>query len=326
MAINFMTKKIILTCDTESLVLPQGVDAARANIFGVHYNNNRRSGIELIMDIADQVGAKVIFFYDVFTEYSVPGLNDEVVEYILRRNHLVELHVHIEHLSESWWAERGYHKPTWATNYYDKKTVDLVYSDALRLFKKSVGSMPNSFRAGSWRCCANILEYLKTQGVEHSFNYYPQTTIRDSFPHGMDAGPLEVFKWSNGMYEIPTTVITVPNLISNKRKYMGFENHVLNSDSLYCNYFDSYLAQSGSSGFMVLVMHSWSLSFRINGVVSSGSLDHVNSFRNFLRNSNNNDYIFSTFDIYSDIRNAEINMTVPLEFAGFSNSPLVKKE
>jgi hypothetical protein len=318
-------KKIIITCDTESLVFPQGVEEARANIFGVQYANNRRTGIELIMDIADQIGAKVIFFYDVFTEYSIPGINGEVIDYVLSRNHLIELHAHIEHLPESWWNERGYHVPTWATNYYDKKTVELVYSDALRLFKKSVGSMPTSFRAGSWRFCTNILEYLRAQGVKYSFNYYPQTTIRDSFPHGIDAGPLELFRWSNGLYEIPTTVITVPNLISNRRKYIGFENHILNSDLLYQNYMKSYLSQSDNLGFMVLVLHSWSLSIRKNGVVNSGSIDHINSFRNFLNNPNKNDYLFSTSDIYSHILEANINMNVPIEFAGYSNSPLVRR-
>ena len=38
-----MSKKIILTCDTESLVFPQRADTARANIFGVHDENKNES-------------------------------------------------------------------------------------------------------------------------------------------------------------------------------------------------------------------------------------------------------------------------------------------
>jgi hypothetical protein len=319
-----MNTQILITCDAESLVFPQNIEIARKNIFGVIGESNRRTGIELIMDIADSNNSKVLFFYDVFTEYSVPGINNEVFDYVLKRGHLIELHAHVEHLSEKWWLERGFKKPTWATNYYDLHTAELVYSDAIALFKKSSGFTPSAFRAGSWRYCSNILEYLYSNKVKYSFNYYPLTTIRESYPHGLDAGPLNIFKWSNGMYEIPTSTLTVPNLLSNRKKYFGFENHLLNSDLMYKNFMHSYLDQNKNADFMVLVMHSWSLSNRENNCIKSEDKYLMNSFKNFLQNKNKNNYEFLNSDIFSEISKKEISMTVPIEFAGFSNSFLLK--
>ena len=69
-------QKIVISCDVESLCFPQTRETIQANIFGkTSHFTKVDSGIPLIINLADQAGAKVVFFYDVFTEYSCPGIN-----------------------------------------------------------------------------------------------------------------------------------------------------------------------------------------------------------------------------------------------------------
>lgn len=313
-----MNKKIIITCDTESLLIPQTPDQTHANIFGAPHSSGFSSGIEKIIDVVDSVSGKVIFFYDVFTEYACSGINNKVFDYILNRGHYVELHVHVEHLDDRWWADRGFKKPTWAANYYDDETAELVYSDALRLYYEACGYLPNSFRAGAWRYNSNILKYLGDRGVEFSFNYHPLSTIRQSFPHGPDAGLLDVFNWSNGIIEVPTGTIYGPNIFSAKQKYFAFENHNFKQLQKYIDFCNYHTSQVPDISNLVLVMHSWSLSQFANGVVAAPENDLIDAFIDFVKTYSGN---IMQENIYSDLKLAS-KIDVPIEFAGVGVSKL----
>lgn len=316
-----MNKKIIITCDTESLLIPQTAEQAHTNIFGAPHSSGFNSGIEQIIDVVDSVSGKVIFFYDVFTEYSCPGINNKVFDYILSRGHYVELHVHVEHLDDRWWADRGYKKPTWAANYYDDETAELVYSDALRLYYEACGYLPNSFRAGAWRYNSNILKYLGDRGVKFSFNYHPLSTIRQSFPHGPDAGLLDVFRWSNGMIEVPTATILGPNKFSVRQKYFAFENHLFKEPEDYTYFVNKHSEQVPENKYLTLVMHSWSLSKFSDGLVIGRDDDLINSFSNFVHlfsDQLSGSNILDELEIYTS------DMVAPLQFAGLGTSRLVR--
>lgn len=317
--------QVIITCDTESLSFPARYDLIEANIFGKYDPRYGTSwGIPLIMHIADSIGAKVVFFYDVFTEYACPGINARVAEMILSRGHFLELHAHIEHLPDAWWHERGYCRPTWASNYFDKMTVELVYSDALRLFKSCAGRAPTAYRAGSWRYSTNILEYLRSEGLKYSFNYHPLTTIRQQYPHGPDAGPLDVFRWSNGLIEVPSATLTIPNPFSNRQKYVGFESHLLRETSKYFDFVRTLSHQMPQLHHAVLVMHSWALAEFANNQATSAAIEKVEAFRGFLEHAADFGFSFSGEDIFTSLDKHQSQMKVPVEFAGFGNSPLTK--
>ncbi|MEI7578379.1 MAG: hypothetical protein WCK51_15935 [Armatimonadota bacterium] len=276
------------------------------------------------MDLADRVGAKVLFFYDVFTEYSCPGINGRVADEILSRGHFLELHTHIEHLPEWWWQDRGYKRPGWASNYFDPVTVDLVYSDAIRLFEKCAGVRPTAYRAGSWRFSANILSFLARNGVRYSFNYHPLTTIRQNFPHGPDAGPLDLFIWSNGMLEIPVATLTVPNPFTSKQKYFGFESHMLREPARYFDFMRVFARQMPTARHAVLVMHSWSLAEFAGNVATAPCAERTNAFAQFLELGAKEGVHFAGENLFQSLDATQPQFTVPIEFAGFANSPLVK--
>lgn len=314
---------IIITCDTESLLFPQNKFQTRDNIYGVSARDGRRSGIEKIIDLVDGVGGKVIFFYDVFTEYSCPGINQEIIDYILNRGHLVELHVHVEHLTDSWWFDRGYQKPSWAANYFDEKTVELVYSDALKLYRSAVGTSPKAYRAGAWRYNSNILKYLYSQGVKYSFNYHPLSAIRKSYPHGPDAGLLDCFEWSIGMFEVPTATILGPNNFSTSSKYFAFENHNLKNTDNYFYFLERFARDMPFQKNIVLVMHSWSLSNFESGIITGENVAISDAFESFLKSCQDFGYRISDQNVFDDlIKSKTSSMIVPIQFAGFGNSKL----
>lgn len=275
-------RNIIITCDTESLLFPQTNFQACNNIYGVSGRDGRRFRIEKIIDLVDKISGKVIFFYDVFTEYSCPGINHEIIDYILSLGHFVELHVHVEHLKESWWNDRGYLKPTWAANFFDEKTVELIYSDALNLFRSAVGTSPKVFRVGAWRYNSNILNYLYSQGLKYSFNYHPLSSIRKNFPHGPDAGLLDCFEWSNGMLEVPTATILGSNKFSSSSKYFAFENHNFKNIDNYLYFLYLFMREMPDQKNIVLVMHSWSLSNFESGYVTGENAAISDAFESFL--------------------------------------------
>jgi hypothetical protein len=321
-----MSSQLIITCDTESLVFPASFNSIQRNIFGPRASaTGRGAGIEEIMNIADRVGAKVIFFYDVLTEYSFPGITQRVADSVLQRGHLLELHVHIEHLPESWWHKHGYKKPSWASNYFDSTTAELVYGDALRIFKRATGRAPRAFRAGAWRYNNQILSFLYNNGVGFSFNYYPATSIRASYPHGPDAGLLKPFRWSNGMIEIPVSTITIPNKFSVNQKYIGFENHILKTSDSYANFVNALNDQVPNLKTIVLVMHSWSLCAFENNLATEINPDIHDAFVEFMIGMRKDFQIdFSGSDIFDRLLADKYEMVVPIEFAGYGNSPLAR--
>lgn len=319
-----MHKNLIITCDVESLVFGQEFEESKKNIFGVISPGEILSGIDLMMKLVDDVGGKIVFFYDVFTEYSYPGINKLVAERINDRGHILELHAHIEHLNNDWWKIRGYKKPTWATNYFDYNTVELVYSDALELFNYMNNANPKAFRAGSWRYNSSILDFMCNNGVEFSFNYHPLCALRTSYPHGPDAGPLNPFKWSNGLIEVPVSNILGPNKFSQVQKYFGFENHNLKSHDDYVSFLKTLNMQELPDRFIVLVMHSWSLSSRNNlGIVNMADSRLIDSFREFLYSLDNLNIKITNTDLYNLLRQYNFMHIVPTNFAGWGNSKLI---
>ena len=51
-----------------------------------------------------------------------------------------------------------------------------------------------------------IIKALRECAIPLSFQYYPSTARKPSFPHGFDAGILPIFRWSNGVIEVPVGV------------------------------------------------------------------------------------------------------------------------
>ncbi len=316
-------KKLILTCDTEALEFPIKVDSFYRNIFGkVFSGDSQCGGIEIMMEICDRFSVKINFFYDVFTEYSRHGANHDVAECILGNGHHMSLHAHIEHLPDLWWHQRGYKKPTWAANYFDDTAATYVYEDAVKLFKKAAGFQPLAFRAGSWRYCRQTLNAVWSAGIKYSFNYYPLSAIRSSFPHGPDAGILNAFQWSNGLIEVPTTCVRGPTVFSNNQKYVGFEAQIFTKGIDYIQYLKILENNHPEIDTIVFVLHSWSFMNRIDGVYATYSEEKANAFTSFIESTvDKYDFVDLNFNLPFS-HDPEHMMHVPIEFAGEGGSPL----
>ena len=322
-----MDKVILLTCDVEALEFPTNSTCTDRCIYGSNLQNTAAHfGIEKMMDVAEQFGAKILFFYDVFTELSYPGASSKIFELINSRHHHFELHAHIEHIPDSWWNMHGFQRPTWASNYFDDFTARLVYGEAVSLFEKITSRRPIAFRAGSWRYCAQTLQALKDLGIDYSFNYYPPTAYRTPFHHGTDAGVLPSFQWNIGLTELPAAVICGPNSFSPQLKYFGFESHRLDKRELYINFMRHFVEQQPDHEIAILVMHSWS--FLTNGDgdrFQMASQEHVDALSQFLEETKS-DYALVTFEqVRNRISNPERKLlSVPIQFAGVGGSRLRK--
>jgi hypothetical protein len=316
-------RNILITCDTEALEFPIRTDSINRNILGYSEKDNLFFGIESMMHAADKVNAKIIFFYDVFTEFSSPGVNKKIADLILSNGHDFQLHAHIEHLDDAWWSHRGYKKPSWATNYFDDKSASLILEEACSLYFDCVGNFPNAYRAGSWRFNSSLLKAMKMFHVMASFNYYPATTIRSHYPHGVDAGILDKFRWANGVVEFPTGIIYGPNIFSSTQKYFGFETHSFEDVINYKNFIKAHEVQFPLIENVVMVMHSWNFLDSKNGVFQEFNYKKYDSFVKFLdwavqhhkfENRCVRDLLSSTSDALIE--------HVPVQFAGNGHSKL----
>ena len=317
-----MKKKILITCDTEALDFPLHNESPRINIFGDVSGDCKSMGIHKIINIVDKVNKKVLFFYDICTEYSYPGISKEVRDVIIGGGHDLEMHAHIEHITEDRWALLGYKKPSFAINYFNDEAAKVFLEPLVELFTQEIGYHPSAFRAGAWRYSSGIINALNELNIPFSFNYYPETTLRESFPHGVDAGPQKIFKWGNGVIEVPTGLITGPNIFSSSAKYYGFESHRLRSWKNYYDYIKASIDKLPEIETLVLVMHSWSFLNRKDPKNIFLDQDLLDAFEEFVTNKSELYEIISFDQLKGQINPGGLRQ-VPVEFSGFGNSKLL---
>jgi len=129
-------------------------------------------GIPLIMDIADSCRLPITFFVEVLNKYYFgEHESSEVYEYILKRNHDVQLHLHPNYLNftrphpgELYFSDNMF--------IYDlKDQIDLIHQGKELLIKYGVKS-PIAFRAGNFAADNNTLTALKKNGflIDSSYN------------------------------------------------------------------------------------------------------------------------------------------------------------
>ncbi len=209
-----MTKNVFITIDTEHSIggALRGQDLAPVGndkrIYGKI--NNKCYGIPLMIDIADRFGLKLIFFLEVFNFYFFgKSESREVCEYILKRNHEVQLHIHPVYLNFT------LHDPS------KIEFSDLIGSYALadqvgfleqgrELLKEYGAPAPVAFRAGSFGASEETLKALSMTGfaVDCSYNatyigdccLLPEKACNDAMLwHGIWEYPVTGFQENTGI-------------------------------------------------------------------------------------------------------------------------------
>jgi hypothetical protein len=171
-------------------------------------------GIPLIMDIADRFGLGVSFFLEVLNTYFF-GENEskQVCQYILKRNHDVQLHMHPNYL-----------------NFTCKEPGKLIYSDfmsaypldrqtelieqAKGLLVKYGAKAPTAFRAGCFGADLNTLKALKKNGflIDSSYNR-AYCNVTCSIPES----EMNDLTFMEGIFELPVTNFVENSHIRSKR-------------------------------------------------------------------------------------------------------------
>lgn len=199
-------KKVFITVDTEHSIggafqnpslKPVGNDKC---IFGK--NEEKEYGIPLIMDIADEHNLTVIFFVEVLNKYYFgEEETHKICEYIQKRGHEVQLHLHPNYLnfkeSKPWKVK--YNDNLYSYSFEEQKNM---LATGRKLLKKYGVDQPIAFRAGNYGFNKITLSALKETDflIDSSYNY---SFLKKQ--NGFDETRINDVQEFDGVYEFPIT-------------------------------------------------------------------------------------------------------------------------
>ncbi len=132
----------------------------------------REYGIGLILDIADRYHLKITFFVEVFNKYFF-GVNEtrEVVEFILKRGHDVQLHLHPNYLNFTLERPQDIQYSDLTGAYPLKRQVEML-REARQTLESYGAPHVAAFRAGCFGANADTLKALAANGflIDSSYN------------------------------------------------------------------------------------------------------------------------------------------------------------
>jgi len=180
---------------------------------------NKFYGIPLIMDIADRYGIRLTFFVEIFNKYYF-GENESrnVCEYILRRNHDIQLHLHPNYLNFTLPKPCKISFSDLIGEYSLSKQVEFLEEATATLIEFGV-NRPIAFRSGSFGANILTLKALRKTGflIDSSYNaaflgkccLLPNVKIND------------LISWE-GIWEFPITSFLESTALRHKR-YMALD-------------------------------------------------------------------------------------------------------
>ena len=278
---------------------------------------NQSAGIVEMMDIADEVGAKISFFVDVMELYAYGNQLIHVMQDIDSRGHDVQLHFHPSMInSTNWdiiqnseeWNESGATRDTYMTC-WDQNTADFWFSKAMEIFDEANITQPIAYRSGAYRYCDTIIQAMANHNMTQSYNYNMFSSGRQNFT----AGYLHNFQWENEVYEFPITYVKDTNgeLSINSRIDESTWSISVNDT------FERYFENQSSTRVMTMILHSFSFLDRTeSGDYYLKDQSKVNNFRTFILNLSNEYTIVSSSELqtYIDDGTIEGEFKLPLRF------------
>jgi hypothetical protein len=321
-------KYLILTCDSEALPNAAADHHMQRLMWGHFPDAPYDAGIGKLMDIAEEFGAKIVFFHDVMECLLYGEETKRAAGCILERGHELQLHIHVEFLPERFWENLGFKPPRWAMNLYDDITAQFVLEYGIEMFRQMAGSKPLAYRAGAFRYNASVIRALGKCGVPLSFQYEPSSALKPSFPHGFDAGILPVFRWSNGVVEVPVGVYENPHPRRGLPRYKTFELQELLGGIQQARVMMEHFWHRGPEyNVYVLLLHSWSLLHRdaSNHCVWKDD-SRVRLFRELLANLPSDVRVISATELQRLITMRDLvpAFDLPLQVAGTEGIPLAR--
>jgi len=312
-------KYLIITIDAEAQTPRQSTDHVQRLIYGNF--SDGRAGIIEMMDEADKVNVKLTFFVDVLEDTLYPGEIREVLHTIHDRGHDIQLHQHPWLIpSETW--DQWENTPEWQQlgasrngnlNCWDNGTAEFIFGEMMSIFDEENLTAPVASRGGSYHYNEAILNAMMKYNVTTSYNYNPPMK-----PEYFDEGVQPLFKWSNGMVEVPISYI--PKTFGNELdRFDETYWEVSDLDAQIASYFDS------STGDVVLVMifHSWSFLDKVS-LDSSEYFEYkdqskIKDFAAFLSNMPPDIEVITASELNQKITNGEFQISTEFETEEVSN-------
>jgi SAM-dependent methyltransferase len=173
---------------------------------------------------------------------------------------------------------------------------------------------PIGFRGGAFRFNHEILAAMAKRGITISFNYHTLASHQSN-----NAVNLPVFRWDNGIYEIPMSFIEYSGklLAFDLNGEIDFKDH-----KKVHTLIDKFYASSSNDNVLVMLMHSWSLLHRNK---DTGFYEYLNdnlaaSFDQFLSKLPSDMRIVTATDLNHELQsqNLKVDITREIDLANRS--------
>lgn len=187
-----------ITVDVEALPARTDADHVERLIHG-RFGDGASYGISRLCDIFERHGARASFFveYAACAQYGERPIF-EASEYLLRRGHDVQLHLH----PDIWLRKVGRMSPNPPTPGFEAFPFEVARDSLLygmEMYKKHLGVKPRIFRPGGMRHSLPMYQAAREVGIEAVSAIY-QNALKAFWPRCAD---YPVFRWSNGIIELP---------------------------------------------------------------------------------------------------------------------------
>lgn len=279
------TRRMIITVDVEALLgraKTKHIDrliwgkVTSENTLNCHSATETEYGIGKMMSIADKAGIKLSFFLDYAARERYGEDLLDVGREILRRGHDLQLHLHPEAFSPSFFSSRSVsfqRDMRLCTKEQCKCLLDYV----LEAHSLVTAIAPVAYRSGAFYINLPLLEVLAERNIPISSNYLACYPDRSPLKLGLQ----KYFRWPSGVFELPvpcvenfpgsTYRVYLPEHISNKLGFVSsqcmpynFNDEALLHGSIHdCatrhrDYLDAFYSACGDDSVAVMMMHSWS--------------------------------------------------------------------
>lgn len=249
------TQYLVITVDTEAQPARQSHDHVKRLMYG-DFDREGRAGIIDMMDIADKYGIQLTFFLDVIEEILYPKKIETVAKLIVARNHDLQLHFHLDEMSDSFFTESGVAKKP--SNRFNEAEATALLNEVTRI----VGSwrVPPfiACRAGGFRYSAGFVKAMPKFNYKFSYNY--NILGMSQRPNHLKNVPMS--RWENDLIEIPVSCIgDTPASIDvfTEQAYQP-PSSPRHAYDLIDKFQDEWI----SPNVMTMVLHSWSFLYPVD--------------------------------------------------------------
>lgn len=313
----------LLTVDTEALPRRASSDHVKRLMWGEY--DNGTAGVREMCAIGDEFGAKHIFFVDMCGVYAERDKVREVMVWLDKAGHDVQLHVHPEYLPDAFWEGTGFKvQPRHLNDYEDETKEEFLLTRFSAEITEVTGKPIRAFRAGSFRWNATTLRTLAKLDIPLSFNNTIAARNIGQCPYSVPSNL--PFLWTNGIIEIP---ITEKNILPKVGRALWARfQYPLSRFVKYRPWWTSFLPYSVSprDRFLVCLVHSWSLLYwDENGYGVYKDDQRVEGYRKLLKQLSQDYDVVTTAELLDLIRAGKIAPTHTEDLALAEVAPTRKR-